>query len=247
MAVDLIKRVRGLLLAQDVGTLSTHSADCPGYPFGSLVPVAFDDVNRPVLLLSRLAQHTRNIAEKPKLSLMLSDISELGNNDVQTCARVTLLAEAEKLDIETEAQTIARYCRFYPQAESYYQELDFDFYRLKPEKVRFIAGFGQIHWLNPEQLFTLNPLAGEADADICSHMNSDHADALLRYCQLADVAVPEGVEPMMVGVDAFGFHQRVGERVFRFDFLFSELEFESVQTPDEARQALIAMLKPSAD
>jgi len=241
MSIELITRVRRVLLGQDVGSLSTHSSDCPGYPFGSIVPVGFDDVNRPVLLISRLAQHTRNIAENPKVSLMLSDIAQLGNRDVQTCARVTLLGQVEKLDVDEHAQTVARYCRYYPQAESYLKELDFDFYRLVPEKVRFIAGFGQIHWLEPEQLFTANPFAGEAEIDICLHMNADHADALVRYCEQAAIAVSEGMAPQMVGVDAFGFHQRVGERIFRFNFS------EPVQTPTEVRQALIAMFKQAND
>lgn len=235
------KLTREVLLRQDVGTLSTHSLDCPGYPFGSIVPVGYDALNRPVLLISRLAQHTRNIAENPKVSLMLSDIAQLGNRDVQTCARVTLLGQAEKLDLAEHAQTVARYCRYYSQAESYYKELDFDFYRLVPEKVRFIAGFGQIHWVEPEQLFSENPFAGEAEIDICAHMNADHADALFRYCEHAAIEVPEGMTPQMVGVDTFGFHQRVGKRIVRIDFP------EPVQTPNDVRQALIAMLKQTND
>lgn len=235
------KLTREVLLGQDVGTLSTHSLDCPGYPFGSIVPVGYDALNRPVLLISRLAQHTRNIAENPKVSLMLSDITQLGNRDVQTCARVTLLGQAEKLDLAEDAQTVARYCRYYSQAESYYKALDFDFYRLVPEKVRFIAGFGQIHWVEPGQLFSENPFAGEAEIDICAHMNADHADALFRYCEQAAIEVPDGVTPQMVGVDTFGFHQRVGKRIVRIDFP------ESVQTPNEVRQALIAMLKQAND
>jgi len=238
---ELMNRVRSVLLGQDVASLSTHSSDCPGYPFGSIVPVGFDDINRPVLLISRLAQHTRNIAENPKISLMLSDIAQLGNRDVQTCARVTILGQAEKLIIGENAETVARYCRYYPQAESYYKELDFDFYRLTPEKVRFIAGFGQIHWVESERLFTVNSFAGEAEIDICAHMNADHADALIRYCQQVAIAVPEGMAPKMIGVDAFGFHHRVGERIFRFNFP------EPVYTPAEVRQALIAMLKQTND
>lgn len=235
------KRAREILLGQDVGALSTHSSDCPGYPFGSIVPIGFDGFSRPVLLISRLAQHTRNISENPNVSLLLSDIAQLGNQDVQTCARVTLLGQAEKLTEDKDAQAIARYCRFYPQATRYYKELDFDFYRLLPEKVRFIAGFGQIHWVACDKLFTANPFAGDAEVDICTHMNSDHADALLSYCCQSGIDVSQDVTPVMVGVDAFGFHQRVGERLFRFNFP------EMVVTPNEVRQALIGMLKSPSD
>lgn len=241
MALAALKKARDVLLGQDTGTLSTHSSDCPGYPFGSIVPVGFDALNRPVLLISRLAQHTRNVAENAKASLLLSDIAQLGLRDAQTCARVTIIGEVHKLDVGQEAQTVQRYSRFYPQAERYYQELDFDFYRIEPEKVRFIAGFGQIHWIEPGQLFTENPFAGDMEVDICEHMNSDHADALQRYCQLAAVELGEDVIPVMVGVDAFGFHQRIGERIFRFDFP------EPVENPGHVRNALIAMLKKDGD
>jgi len=230
-------QVRSLLLSSDYGTLSTHSADCPGYPFASIVPVGFDDFYRPIILISRLAQHTRNIAENAKVSLFLNDAHQRDYDDVQTCARITVLAQAQRLDSEADANTVRRYCRFYQQAESYYKELDFDFYRLEPEKVRFIAGFGQIHWVAPERLFAANPLGFEVEADIVEHMNADHRDALVKYCQQAGLVLPEGSKPQMVGVDGFGFFQRLGERIVRFDFT------EPVTNASEVRKALIAKLK----
>lgn len=237
MTLAATNQARQVLLSQDAATLSTHSADCPGYPFGSLVPLGFDDCYRPVLLISRLAQHTRNIVENPNVSLMVSNIAELGNHDVQTSTRVTILGKAHKLDVAKEAEAISRYCRFYPQAESYTKELDFDFYRMEPAKVRLIAGFGQINWVEIGQLFSANPLAGDAERDICAHMNEDHGDALITYCQQTDIAIPSEVSPVMVGVDAFGFFQRVGARIFRFEFS------EPVTSTDEVRRALIAMLR----
>lgn len=237
MTNSIEAQARSLLLKSDCGTLSTHSLDCPGYPFASVVPVGFDDYNRPVLLISRLAQHTRNIGENAKVSLFLNDAHQRGYDDVQTCSRITVLAQAQRLDVEADAHTVQRYCRFYRQADSYFRELDFDFYRLEPVKVRFIAGFGQIHWVAPDQLFTASPLSFEVEADIVEHMNTDHRDALVKYCQQIGLVLPEEHEPEMVGVDAFGFHQRVGERVMRFEFP------QPVENANEVRKALIEMLK----
>jgi len=237
MTNDIENKVRNLLLSSDCGTLSTHSVDCPGYPFASIVPVGFDDFNRPIILISRLAQHTRNIAGNAKVSLFLNDADQRGYDDVQTCARITILAQAQRLSLDADANTVQRYCRFYQRAESYCKELDFDFYRLEPEKVRFIAGFGQIHWLAPEQLFVKNPLSFEVEAEIVEHMNADHSDALIKYCQQADLVVPEDSVPQMVGVDGFGFFQRLGERVLRFDF------DEPVANAMEVRKALIVKLR----
>lgn len=237
MTLNIETKVRKLLLSSDVGTLSTHSADCLGYPFASIVPVGFDDFNRPIILISRLAQHTRNIAENTKVSLFVNDAHQRGYEDVQTCARITVLAQAQRLDVGTDVSTIERYCRFYQRARSYYKELDFDFYRLVPEKVRFIAGFGQIHWVASEQLFIKNPLGFEAEKGIVEHMNTDHRDALVKYCHQAGLVLPKDVEPEMVGVDAFGFFQRIGEKVVRFEFP------QPVENENDVRKALIAMLK----
>ena len=52
MTNDIDAQVRNLLLKSDFGTLSTHSVDCHGYPFASIVPLGFDDFNRPILLLT---------------------------------------------------------------------------------------------------------------------------------------------------------------------------------------------------
>jgi len=116
MSYSIEAQVRSLLLKSDYGTLSTHSVDCPGYPFASVVPVGFDDHNRPVLLISRLAQHTNNIAENAKVSLFLNDAHQRSYDDVQTCSRITVLAQAQRLDVEADADTVQRYCRFYRQA-----------------------------------------------------------------------------------------------------------------------------------
>lgn len=236
MPNDIEIQVRKLLLSSDYGTLSTHSVDCPGYPFASIVPVGFDEFNRPIILISRLAQHTHNIIDNDKVSLFFSDVDQQGYEDVQQCARITLLAQAQRLDMKVDANIVRRYGRFYPQAQNFYKKLDFNFYRLLPEKVRFIGGVGKIHWIKPEQLFTENPLGFEVEADIIAHMNSDHRDALLNYCQAAGFVLPEGIAPEMVGVDDFGFFQRIGERVRRFNFP------EPVEAADDVRKALITML-----
>lgn len=236
MPNDIEIQVLKLLLSSDYGTLSTHSVDCPGYPFASIVPVGFDELNRPIILISRLAQHTHNIIDNARVSLFFSDVQQQAYEDVQHCSRITLLAQAQRLDMKAEMNVVRRYARFYPQATNYYKKLDFIFYRLQPEKVRFIGGFAKIHWIKPEQVFTENPLGFEIETDIVAHMNSDHRDALVNYCQAAGFVLPMGVEPEMVGVDAFGFFQRIGERVRRFNFP------EPVETADEVRQALISML-----
>ena len=64
-----------------------------GYPFGSVVPYVLDHEACPVLLISRLAEHTKNLAGDARASLLINDPGD----DVQAQARVTLLGTAERV------------------------------------------------------------------------------------------------------------------------------------------------------
>lgn len=233
MSQEAVLKSRKILLNQYYGVLSTHSVDCEGYPFGSILPFCPDFNNRPIILISRLAQHTKNIEKDPRVSLLIDDADQLQYADVQTCSRLTVMANAERL---TDAEVIARCHRYLPDAHDYTTQLDFDFYRLNPVKVRFIGGFGQIHWVEPAHLFTANPFDSEAEASVVEHMNEDHGAALLRYCEQENIIVPESLGVVMTGVDSYGFHLRIGHRLCWFEF------DKPVQSLDQVRAALIRRL-----
>jgi putative heme iron utilization protein len=63
----IVFQARATVLALPV--LSTISLDVPGYPFGSLTPYCFDENGQPIVYISLIAQHTRNIMADPRLSL----------------------------------------------------------------------------------------------------------------------------------------------------------------------------------
>ncbi len=233
MPDNILTESHKLLVKQMVGVLSTISLDVPGYPFGSIVPYGFDRQSYPVVLISRLAQHTKNIQADRRVSLFVSNVDSVGCDDVQTCSRLTILANAEPAD---DRDLISRYCRFYPDAADYHQNLDFDFYRLIPEKVRFIGGFGKIHWVDMSGLFIQSPFTDAHERDIIEHMNTDHADTLKVYCEKAGVKIPGSLNPEMVGVDAQGFHIRLGHKLVRIQFR------QSVSSPMQARDAFIELL-----
>lgn len=235
MSEEAVLKARKILLNQYYGVLSTQSVDCEGYPFGSILPFCLDFHNKPIILISRLAQHTKNIEVEPRISLLLSDADQLQYADVQTCSRLTVMANAERL---SDKAVISRCYRYLPDAHDYVTKLDFDFYRLNPVKVRFIGGFGEIHWVDPASLFTVNPFDSEAEASVVAHMNEDHPDALLRYCEQENIVVPEELGVEMTGVDAFGFHLRIGHRLCWFEF------DKPVQSLDQVRAALIRRLHP---
>lgn len=222
-----------LLRGECHGVLSTHSVDAPGYPFGSVVPYCLDRAGRPVILISRIAQHTRNICRDPKVSLF---ISEREVDDVQVAPRLTYLADAVPVGAPDE-EIAARYYRYFPQSRDYHRIHDFDFYRLEGARVRYIGGFGSIHWLTPPQVEQANPFDEAEEAAMIHHMNADHVDTMRHYCRQAGVEPSAETPPAMAGVDGFGFHLLLGARLLRFEF------DAAVSTPMAVRQALVKLAK----
>lgn len=135
-----------LLHEMPFGVLSTHSGQMPGYPFGTAVPLVLDEAHRPILLISALAEHTRNLLTDPRASLAVVD-SRTPN--VQDASRATLVGRF--LPFSPEPALVDRYLRYQPAAEQYLS-LDFGFFRMQVERVRYIAGVGQMGWIDPEQL-----------------------------------------------------------------------------------------------
>lgn len=136
---ERLNKLRELLAAESSGVLSTLSARHGGYPFGSLTPYALTEQSEPILLLSQLAEHTRNLQADARASLFVQA------GDTQADARVTLLGRIEAKDV---ADLKQRYVARHPEAESYFAMADFGLYVLKVEHVRFVAGFGEMGWLS---------------------------------------------------------------------------------------------------
>ncbi|QMV64577.1 HugZ family protein [Pseudomonas berkeleyensis] len=232
MSVKAGKHARELLLKEYRGVLSTHSKAMPGFPFGSVVPYCLDAEGRPLILISRIAQHTHNLKQDAKCSLL---VGERGAEDVQAVGRLTLLAEAEQLHDEGEIEAAAqRYYRFFPQSRDYHRAHDFDFWRLQPVRWRFIGGFGAIHWLDDVALanpFTTNG----SETSMVEHMNEDHAKAIAHYVELA--GLPKHEPAQMAGVDSEGFHLRIGQSLYWLAFP------TPCNNPGQAREALVMLAR----
>ncbi len=223
---------KALLLSEYHGVLSTHSIDMPGFPFGSVAPYCLDSEGYAVILISSIAQHTKNIEADNKVSLI---VTEGEVDDIHTAARLTLLSEAKKVEPE-DNDTRERYYRFFPPAREYHLQHNFEFYRLHTVRARYIGGFGKIHWIAADDLLLQHPFDGSEEHGMVTHMNDDHADAIHKYCN--DYAIPlEDQSAVLVGIDCQGCHIRVGEKVSRI--AFPDLAADSVAV----RQQLIAMAR----
>lgn len=229
MSVKAGRQARELLLKEYRGVLSTHSRSMPGFPFGSSVPYCLDGEGRPLILISRIAQHTHNLGADPKCSLL---VGEREAPDVQATGRVTVMAQAQKLIEARSVEAAAeRYYRYFPESRSYHSAHDFDFWVLEPVRYRFIGGFGAIHWLDNIEL--ANPFAGAVEAGMVEHMNADHARAIAHYVELA--GLPAHTAAQLAGVDSEGMHLRVGQSLHWLAFA------EPCNTPKQVREALVQL------
>jgi heme iron utilization protein len=221
---------RRLLNEQGVGILSTHSVDVEGYPFGSITPYALNHAGEPVMLISEIAQHTRNIKRDKRVSLTVFDRFA---SDPQSGPRLTWVGDA--LPVERgDGKSRQRYLRYFPSSESYFETHDFSFYHIRLRRARFIGGFGEIYWIEPGAMIMKNPF-GETEAGIVEHMNDDHKPALLHYSKALKSVEARDVK--MTGIDAEGFDLLADGQKLR-------IEFDSpISTMEEARAALVRLAR----
>src|SRR5476651_2443148 len=175
---SLLRRSRQGALA----TLMTGSGD----PYCSLVNVASHCDGSPILLISRLALHTKNILVDPRVSLMLDERAE---GDPLEGARIMLAGRAEQAGgEEANGETLAilrrRYLNAHPSAEAFVDFGDFSFFRIRPSGTHLVAGFGRILDLKPKSFLTDISDAGallEAEPGAIEHMNKDHRETMNLY------------------------------------------------------------------
>src|ERR1700760_1522212 len=170
---------RSLLRRSRQGALATLMAG-QGDPYCSLVNVASHPDGSPILLISRLALHTRNLLADDRVSLMLDERVE---GDPLEGARIMLAGHAEEISAEG-GRIRQRYLNAHPSAEVFVDFKDFSFFRIRPTGTHLVAGFGRILDLKPAQFLTDISDAGallETEQSAVEHMNTDHQEALGLY------------------------------------------------------------------
>ena len=206
---------RTLLRRSRQGALATLMPDS-GDPYCSLVNVASHPDGSPVLLISRLARHTRNILSDSRVSLMLDERAE---GDPLEGARIMLAGRAEQADDAELAAVSRRYLAAHPSAEAFVNFKDFSFFRVKPSGAHLVAGFGRIIDLEPEQFLT--DLSGaeallEAEQGAVDHMNEDHREAMNLYA--TRLLGAEQADWRCTGCDPDGIDMQSGAKTLRLDF-----------------------------
>jgi putative heme iron utilization protein len=232
---SLAERARTLALLGRIGSLSTHSRKFPGFPFGSMMPYAADDVGCAVFFISSMAMHTQNLRQDPRASLLITQPDVSG--DPLGAARLTLIGTVSE-GPASEMRDL--YLSRYENAKYWQDYSDFAYWRLDVSGVYFIGGFGVMGWIAGDDYGSAlpDPLAEAAPA-IIQHMNADHANALRLIARSFIGASAE--DATMTAVDRLGFHLRLksGDRVHgcRVPFL------REVKSSEEARSVLVEMVR----
>lgn len=235
MADDFAVRARGLLRKTDAGVLSTHSSEMQGYPFGSLAPFAMTLEGRPLIYISQLAEHTRNLSADPRCCLTVVESTSTG--DRQALGRASLLGEAHAVPDAERAAVAERYFTLFPEQRAYEQFHDFGFWRIEPLRVRWIGGFGQIQWIEPKDWLVPTPEWAAGENGIVEHMNEDHVDALESMLRAVLRAEPEDV--VMLRCDPEGFHLRSAGAVHWIPFA------RACQTAHDVRMEMVRLTRES--
>ena len=201
------------------------------WPYGSLVLTACDHDGTPILLISALAEHTRNIRAEPAVSLLFD--GTVGLAEPLTGPRLTLLGRAAP---DSGPRLRSRFLARHPGAALYADFKDFAFYRVEPTRAHLVAGFGRIHWLEAAELLRpMHPALVEAEASIVAHMNQDHADAIQLYASRLLGLTGGGWQ--MTGCDTDGCDLRRGGETARLDFT------QPVHDAEEARAELVRLVR----
>jgi heme oxygenase (biliverdin-IX-beta and delta-forming) len=225
LARSLLRRSRQGALA----TLMTGSGD----PYCSLVNVASFADGSPILLISRLAIHTKNILDDSRVSLMLD---ERAAGDPLEGARIMLAGKAEEARGDDVAVLRRRYLNVHPSAEAFVDFKDFSFFRIRPAGLHLVAGFGRIIDLKPGQFMTdISDAAAllEAEQGAVEHMNADHREAMNLYA--TKLLGAEAADWRCTGCDPDGIDMQAGPNALRLDFP------ERVTSAAELRKMLVRL------
>ncbi|MDE2228505.1 MAG: pyridoxamine 5'-phosphate oxidase family protein [Alphaproteobacteria bacterium] len=144
---QLATTVRDLLRRAPRASLATLTET--GAPYASLVLVADGGEGTPLLLLSDLAEHAKNLKRDRRASLLIETAEPSG--DPLAAARATFLGEVARI---ADDAAMAAFTARHPSAAGYAAFKDFATYRFAVARVHLVAGFGRIDWISGDDYRT---------------------------------------------------------------------------------------------
>lgn len=230
---DPAATARRVLRSVPMAALATLARDREGWPYASLVACAVGHDGTPVLLLSELSDHTRNLHADGRASLLFDNT--VGIAERMAGERLTLMGRLAPVADDARPSLRARYLARHPGAARYEGFGDFAYWAMRVEQAHLVGGFARAFWLAGADLTAPPaPALAEAEAGIVEHMNADHGDAVDVYAN--HLAGRGGRGWRMTGIDRDGVDLRRGGETARIAF------DAPVDEPAAAREALIALV-----
>jgi putative heme iron utilization protein len=229
----LLRRARSAAFAT---ALAADAGDA-AWPYASLVTIACDADASPILLLSDLSDHTRNIRRDERASLLIEAASSRANP--QTGPRVTLLG---RIVLTQDERHRRRFLARHPSAGLYAGFADFNVYRMSVERAHFVGGFGRAVWLPAEDIVlaaSMAAAAAEVEPALLAEWQGPRAEQVARAAEHR-LARP-GAGWRLAAIDPEGCDLRRRGTLSRLDF------GRIVDSEDEVSGALEALFAPGRD
>ncbi|CBW25718.1 conserved hypothetical protein [Halobacteriovorax marinus SJ] len=214
---QVITDAKNFIRSIDAGVLSTvMKIDEDTYPFGAMCPFVLSLEGEVIVLISDIAMHTKNIKESNKVSF--SVFTNHAKNK-QASSRICIVGDAHKVEKESDKYSLVskRYLRFFPEAKSYFEAHNFNFYTITPVKAHYVQTFGKIYTFDGALLSEgLPEWAGEENS-VIEHMNNDHQNVFSKYLSDAKIDYSGDEEKLkLVDFDQHGFHLSSGRGDFNY-------------------------------
>lgn len=200
------EEARTLAAGNGTASLSTIAVDPAGYPFGSVAPYALDDEGAPILCISTMAEHTRNLTADPRASLLVAEAAP--SDEAVAVGRLTLVGDARRLDGPAADEARERWLAAHPEG-GYAHFGDFHLWRIQPRAVRWIGGFGRMDWVDADSWSAARPdPVRPTAASAVAHLNADHGDALVAMAQVFCGQL-DATAALAVRIDRYGIDLQI--------------------------------------
>jgi putative heme iron utilization protein len=234
---DFSQQAKDFFVAHNCGVLSTISNSQSGFPFGSLTPYDVNSQGEPIIYISLIAEHYKNLVSDRRASICVTD--PLAYRNPQAGARVTVLVEFDALPENQVAAVQAAYQARFPDSINHEIAHNFRFMCGRLVKIRWIGGFGDIAWIDAKKFLEIaaDPLSYHS-LGIIEHMNDDHQDALVELARCKGVTDAKQLIMSKINSAGMTITSLIDHK------LAVEIAFDKkVSTPQEARAEIIRILK----
>ncbi len=198
------EEARTIAAATNAATLASLTA--AGDPWASFVTYGLLG-GAPVLCVSHLAEHGRNLAADPRASL--SVVAPGAETDPLASARITVAGIVERpVGAELDAARAAHVAAV-PAAKYYIDYSDFAVWVLRVHRVRWVGGYGRM-----DSASAADYAAAEPDpvrpraAGAIEHLNADHAAGLAEMARALG-GFPDTASATCTGIDRYGLDLKV--------------------------------------